>query len=203
MSYAGPKVFRSAVSELAKLPGIGEKTAQRLVLHLSRSETGKVERLSQALRELKEKLILCSICMGLTDENPCPICNDRGRDAHLVCVVEDPSDIFAIERSGQFRGVYHVLHGRLAPLEGVGPDELKVKELLKRVKTERPREVVLATNPDVEGEATALYIAKLLAAQGVKASRIAMGIPMGGHLEYADHVTLGRALAERREFSVP
>lgn len=202
MSYQGPKVFREAVAELSKLPGIGEKTAQRLVLHLVRIDSKEVEGLSESLKRLKSQMFLCSVCFGYTDGDPCPICKDPSRDEGIICVVEDPSDLFAIERSAQYRGVYHVLHGKLAPLEGIGPADLKTAELLRRVESKPPREVVLATNPDVEGDATALYLAKLLAGKKIRTSRIAMGIPMGGHLEYTDQVTLGRAILERREFGV-
>ncbi len=218
MTYQGPSVFRRAVSELAKLPGIGEKTACRLVFFLVQKDEKFVQNLALALNEVKTALELCSICFGYTDQNPCPICSvsiidggidagidsgrNHGRDSGLICVVEDPSDLFAIERSGQYQGVYHVLHGKLAPLDGVGPEDLKVSELLLRVETKPPREVILATNPDLEGDATALYLAKLLGERGIHATRIAMGIPMGGHLEYTDQVTLGRAIVERREFQI-
>jgi recombination protein RecR len=200
MSYLGPKAFRDAVTELSRLPGVGEKTAQRLVLHLVRVDAKQVDSLAESLRDLKSKLTLCSVCFGYTDTDPCPVCSDPNRDAALICVVEDPSDLFAVERSGQYRGVYHVLHGTLAPLDGIGPQDLKIEPLLGRVGANRPREVVLATNPNVEGDATALYLAKLLSERGIRTSRIAMGIPMGGHLEYTDQVTLGRAILERREF---
>jgi recombination protein RecR len=200
MSYQGPKVFRDAVAALSRLPGIGEKTASRLVLHLVRTPVGEVEALTGSLANLKSGLSLCTVCFGYTDSDPCPICRDPSRDEGMICVVEDPSDLFAIERSSQYRGVYHVLHGTLAPLDGIGPAELKVAELLRRVESRPPREIVLATNADVEGDATALYLAKILGERDLRTSRIAMGIPMGGHLEYTDGVTLGRAILERREF---
>jgi recombination protein RecR len=202
MSYQGPKVFRDAVAALSRLPGIGEKTASRLVLHLVRAETKDVELLSESLKNLKSQMSLCSVCFGYTDSDPCPVCKDPSRDEGIVCVVEDPSDLFAIERSSQYRGMYHVLHGTLAPLDGIGPADLKVAELIRRVEENPPREVVLATNPDVEGDATALYLAKILGDKKIRTSRIAMGIPMGGHLEYTDQVTLGRAILERRDFGV-
>jgi recombination protein RecR len=202
MSYRGPQAFRRAVTELARLPGIGEKSAQRLALFLVRSEGKYVQELAEALADLTRKITLCRTCFGLADTEECGICRDPARDDGLICVVEEPSDLMAVEQSGQYRGRYHVLHGSLAPLDGVGPEHLKVRELLERVKGRPVREVVLATNPDVEGEATALYVAKLLGEQGIRSSRIAMGIPMGGHLEYADQVTLARAIAERREFTV-
>ena len=203
MSHAqGPKAFRDAVAALAKLPGIGEKTAQRLVFHLVKTDAASVETMLGAIDRLKKKLRLCSNCFGYAEEEKCTICLDSTRDASMVCVVEDPSDLFAIERSGQYRGLYHVLHGRLSPLEGVGPGQLKTAELIARVEAHPPKEVILATNPDVEGDATALYFARLLSERGLATSRLAMGIPMGGHLEYTDHVTLGRALSERRQFGL-
>jgi recombination protein RecR len=202
MSYLGPKVFRDAVAALSRLPGIGERTASRLVLHLVRSEPKEIELLSDSLKRLKSEMALCSVCFGYTDGDPCPVCKDPSRDDGVICVVEDPSDLFAIERSSQYRGVYHVLHGTLSPLDGVGPKDLRVTELIRRVEVKPPREVVLATNPNVEGDATALYLAKLLGEKGIRTSRIAMGIPMGGHLEYTDQVTLGRAILERRDFGV-
>lgn len=201
-NYQGPKSFKKAVSELAKLPGVGEKTAQRLVFHLIREEAEVVDALVEAITYLKKHLNLCTLCHGYADETECVICKDVSRDHNVICLVEDPSDLFAIERSGQFRGVYHVLHGRLSPLEGIGPKQLKTEALLARVEKSLPREVILAMNPDVEGDATAMYFAKLLGDKGVPTTRLAMGIPMGGHLEYTDHITLGRALSERRKFSV-
>jgi recombination protein RecR len=201
MTYRGPQVLLRAVSELARLPGVGEKTAQRLVFHLAHAERDYIDALTAALAELKSKLRLCSVCCGLTDADPCSLCTDPKRERDLLCVVEDPSDLFAIERSGQFRGLYHVLNGTLSPLDGIGPDQLKIAELMRRVAEAKPREIVLATNPNVEGEATALYLAKLLSERGIPVTRIALGIPMGAHLEYADQVTVGRAIAERRAFS--
>lgn len=202
MSYQGPKAFRDAVHSLSRLPGVGEKTAARLVFNLVRTDIKEIEALADSLRNLKSQISLCTNCFGYTDSDPCPVCKDATRDQGLICVVEDPSDLFAIERSSQYRGVYHVLHGKLAPLDGIGPQDLKVADLLRRVEETSVREVVLATNPDVEGDATALYLAKLLGERKVRTSRIAMGIPMGGHLEYTDQITLGRAILERREFGV-
>ncbi|MFH1016671.1 MAG: recombination mediator RecR [Pseudomonadota bacterium] len=199
--YRGPQAFLKAVAELSRLPGIGERTAQRLAFYLVDEGSDYAKALAEAIVDLKSKIFLCSVCCGLTDADPCPICRDSHRDSELICVVEDPSDQMAVERSGQFRGLYHVLHGCLAPLDGVGPEKLKVAELLKRVETKPVKEVVLATNPNVEGEATALYLARLLKERGVRTSRIALGLPMGGHLEYADQVTIGRAISERRGFS--
>jgi recombination protein RecR len=203
MIYRGPQALLRAVAELSKLPGIGERTAQRLAFHLIDAEGGYIRSLAEALVDLKNKISLCSVCCGLTDSDLCPICKDTHRDTEVICVVEDPSDLMAVERSGQYRGLYHVLHGCLAPLDGVGPENLKVAELLKRVDAKPPREVVLATNPNVEGEATALYLSRLLTERKVLTSRIALGLPMGGNLEYADQVTLGRSIAERRGFSTP
>jgi recombination protein RecR len=203
MIYRGPQALLRAVAELSKLPGIGERTAQRLAFHLIHAEGGYIRSLAEALVDLKNKISLCSVCCGLTDSDLCPICKDTHRDTEVICVVEDPSDLMAVERSGQYRGLYHVLHGCLAPLDGVGPENLKVAELLRRVDAKPPREVVLATNPNVEGEATALYLSRLLTERKVMTSRIALGLPMGGNLEYADQVTLGRSIAERRGFSTP
>ena len=200
MIYLGPKAFLNVVSELSLLPGIGEKTAQRLVFHLLEASEEQVKSLAEAIAALKNQIRFCQICCGLTSESPCPICASPERDVETICVVEDPSDLMAIERTAQYRGLYHVLHGSLSPLEGRGPKELKVAELLKRLEKNKPREVILATNPDVEGEATALYIAKLLSEKGIATTRIALGLPMGGHLEYADHLTVSRAISERRHF---
>jgi len=200
MIYLGPKAFVEAVSELSRLPGVGEKTAQRLVFHLLHAPDDFLKELSSSIANLKSQIRLCSVCCGLTDVSPCPICTNSNRDHELICVVEDPSDQMAIERTAQYRGLYHVLHGSLSPLDGRGPKDLKVAELLKRFENVKPREVILATNPDVEGEATALYLAKLLTEKGIATTRIALGLPMGGHLEYADHLTVGRAISERRQY---
>lgn len=202
MNYQGPKVFKDAVAQLARMPGIGEKTAQRLVFHLVRADAEQVEKLVNSMIDLKKFLRLCELCFGYSEELTCAVCVETSRDRETICLVEDPSDLFAIERSGQYRGIYHVLHGRLSPLEGIGPNQLKTAELLERVKISPPKEVILATNPDVEGDATALYFARLLSERGISTSRLAMGIPMGGNLEYTDQVTLGRALMERRQFSI-
>jgi recombination protein RecR len=196
-SSQGPVVFRKAVQALSNLPGIGEKTAQRLVFHLMKQGLDLTQNISRSILEMKQQMKLCSTCFGYTDQEKCIICTDSKRDHELVCVVEDPCDVFAIEKSGQFRGVYHVLHGTLSPLEGVGPAQLKIKEMMERFES-RPREVILATNPSVEGDTTALYISNLLKNHGVSLTRIAMGIPMGGHLEYMDQVTLARAIHDRR-----
>ena len=183
---------------LAKLPGVGEKTAQRLAFHILESEAGYARDLAQALLALREEVRLCSTCCNLTANDPCPICRDSQRDARVICVVETVPDLLAVERTREFRGRYHVLHGALSPLDGVGPDQLKLRELVARL-GQGVEEVIVATNPTVEGEATALYITRLVKPLGVRVTRIAQGVPMGGDLEYADQVTLARALQGRRE----
>jgi recombination protein RecR len=187
------------IQELAKLPGIGEKTAARLAFHVLRADRSLADGLAAALRALKDQTRLCSVCHGLTESDPCPICGDPRRSDSSICVVEEPADLIAIERSKGFQGRYHVLHGALSPLDGVGPEELQIAGLLQRLRGDHVTEVIIATNPTVEGEATALYLAKLIKPLGVTVSRIANGIPMGGDVEYADVVTLGRALDGRRE----
>jgi recombination protein RecR len=201
MSSQGPVVFRKAVQALSNLPGIGERTAQRLVFHLMKQDAGFTQNISTSIVEMKQQMKLCSTCFGYTDQEKCVICVDTKRDHELVCVVEDPCDVFALEKSGQFRGSYHVLHGTLSPLEGVGPDQLKIKEMIGRFATIKPREVILATNPSVEGDTTALYISNLLKDRAISITRIAMGIPMGGSLEYMDQVTLARAIHDRRSIT--
>lgn len=187
------------IRELAKLPGIGEKTASRLAFHILRAPGDYARDLAQALVEVKDKIRLCSVCMNLTADDPCALCADARRDAGLIAVVATPPDLYAIERTGGFRGRYHVLHGVLSPLEGVGPDDLRIKELLGRLGGGAVREIIVATSPNVEGEATALYLAKVLRPLGVKVTRIASGVAVGGELEYADGVTITRALEARRE----
>jgi recombination protein RecR len=187
------------VQELTKLPGIGEKTATRLAFHLIRTNRAEVEALAAALVSLRDEIRTCSTCFALAATDPCEICQEPQRLPETVCVVEDDADLSAIERSGSFRGKYHVLQGSLAPLEGVGPEDLRVTELLRRLQDGSVREVIIATNPTTEGEATAIYLAKLIKPLGVRVSRIAHGIPMGGDVEYADTATLGRALDGRRE----
>jgi recombination protein RecR len=186
------------IEELARLPGIGPKTAQRLTFFLLRQPKETVIRLSEALVHMKERTMLCTVCLNLTDADPCHICRDERRDGSMICVVEEPLDILAIERSREFRGKYHVLHGSISPMEGIGPDDLKISELLRRLGDGVVEEVILATNPNVEGEATAAYLARLLRPLGVNVSRIARGLPAGGDLEYADDVTLASALEGRR-----
>ena len=181
----------------ARLPGVGEKTAQRLAFHVLKSPPEYARDLAEALLALREEVRLCSVCCNLTAQDPCPICQDAQRDATTICVVESVPDLLAVERTREFRGRYHVLHGALSPLDGVGPDQLKIKELLARLAG--VEEVIVATDPTIEGEATALYLTRLLKPMGVRMTRIAQGVPMGGDLEYADQVTLARALQGRRE----
>ncbi len=183
---------------LSRLPGIGEKTAARLAFFILRADEAYARELARAIDELKSETRFCSVCFALTEEDPCEICRDSKRDRSLLCVVEEPSDVVAIERSHGFRGLYHVLHGAISPLDGRGPDELRVGALVERVASGEVREVVLATNPTVEGEATAVYLARLLKPRGVEVSRIAHGIPVGGNIEYADQITVGRAIEGRR-----
>lgn len=186
------------IHEMAKLPGIGEKTATRLAYHVLKSPKEYALSFASALVEVKEKIHFCSICANLTDRDPCLICKDPRRDRSIICVVEDPTDLGAIEKTSSFRGQYHVLHGVLSPLDGIGPNDLRIKELLSRLK-EKVTEIIIATNPSVEGEATALYISKIVKPLGVKITRIASGVPMGGDLEYIDQVTISRAIEARHE----
>jgi recombination protein RecR len=189
----------SLVRELGKLPGIGEKTAARLAFHILRAPAEDAAALAQAIVDLKARIHPCGVCGDYTDQEPCALCSDSRRDGDLVCVVSHPQDVVAIERTGGYRGRYHVLHGVLSPLDGVGAEDLRVAELIERVAAGTIKEVILATNPSVEGETTAAYLAKLLAPHGVRTSRIATGVPMGGELEYADRLTLARALDGRRD----
>ena len=197
MAVADP--IARLVKELARLPGIGEKSAQRLAFHVLEAGAGYATALAEAIVGVVRDVRLCSTCQTLTDRDPCSLCADPRRDGKVICVVESVPDLLAVERTHEFRGRYHVLHGALSPLEGVGPGDLKIRELLVRLEHTPAEEVVLATNPDVEGEATALYLQKLLKPLGIRVTRIAQGVPMGGDLEYADQVTLARALAGRRE----
>jgi recombination protein RecR len=185
------------IEEFGKLPGIGPKTASRLAFFLLRSSREEATALAEAILEVKERIRLCSRCYNITESDPCAICADPGRDA-AICVVEEPLDVLALERTGQFKGRYHVLHGAVSPIEGIGPEQLKIQELLQRVRVENPDEVILATNLDIPGEATATYLHRLLVPLGVNVTRPASGLPVGGDLEYADEITLGRALAGRR-----
>ena len=194
-----PDPLNRLVAQLAKLPGIGEKTAQRLAFHILRAPGEYAVDLAQAIREVKEKVHLCTRCFALTDTELCNFCRDTRRDERLLCVVESFADLMALERTREFKGRYHVLHGVLSPLEGVGPDQLRIKELLERLGDGKAEEIILATNPDVEGEATALYLTRLLKPMGLRLSRIAQGLPMGGDMEYADQATLAKALSARRD----
>ncbi|MGH7318533.1 MAG: recombination mediator RecR [Candidatus Rokuibacteriota bacterium] len=198
MSYHPPSL-RRLMEALQRLPGVGPKTAQRLTFHLLKQPAEAVRDLAEALVDLKARVGYCSRCFNVTDEDPCRICGDPARDTGLLCVVEEPNDLLAMERTGEYRGRYHVLLGALSPLDGIGPEELKVRELLARLDTDRVHEVILATNPNVEGDATAIYLAKLLRPLAVRVTRIARGLPVGGDLEYADEVTLARALEGRKE----
>lgn len=198
MKFFAPPVER-LIEEFAKLPGIGQKTAQRLAFHILNLPKEDAERFADAIREAKSTVFTCKVCQNLTDGEICPICANPARDRGLICVVADPKDVIAFERTREFSGLYHVLHGVISPLNHVGPDEIRIRELLQRVADEDIREVIIATNPDTEGEATAMYISRLLKPFGVRVTRLAYGIPVGGHLEYIDEVTLMRALEGRRE----
>ena len=187
------------IEQLTRLPGIGEKTAGRLAFYVLRADRRYAQDLAEALLAVKDETRLCSVCFALTEVDPCPICSDPGRSAEVICVVEEPADLLAVERAREFHGRYHVLHGALAPLDGIGPDELKIQPLLLRLRDGTVREVILATNPTAEGEATALYIARLVKPLGVRVTRIARGLPMGGDVEYTDVVTLAKSLEGRRE----
>ncbi len=187
------------IEELHRLPGIGPKSAQRLAYYLLRASAEEAQALADAIVEVKERVRLCSVCQNTTDVDPCQICSDVSRDRSVICVVEEPLDILAIERTRGHRGLYHVLHGAISPADGIGPEQLKVRELLGRMKDDGVREVIMATNPNLEGEATTMYIVRLLQPLGVKVTRLARGLPMGGDLEYADDLTLARALENRQE----
>ncbi|HKB86397.1 MAG TPA: recombination mediator RecR [Ignavibacteriaceae bacterium] len=195
MQIAEP--LTTAIEELSKLPGIGRKTAQRLALHLLKSESETVENLVESLRDLKLKLRFCSRCFNISEGELCEVCKSTKRDQSVICVVEEASDVIAIEKTHEFRGLYHVLGGVLSPLTGISPELLKVKELLKRFEKEQVQEVILALNADTEGETTSLYLAKLIKPLGIKVSRIARGLPIGGDLEFADEATIGRAMLSR------
>ena len=193
------KPIDNLIEALTKLPGIGKKTASRLAFHILRSSLSEAQGLARAILDVKEKIRLCSICFNLTDEDSCWICRDERRTREILCVVEGPNDLIAIENTGAFKGRYHVLHGTISPLEGVGPDDIRIREVLERIHREGVVEVILATNPTVEGGATALYLTDLIRPLGVKVTRIAYGIPMGGEIEYSDGMTLSKALEGRRE----
>ena len=196
-----PEPVARLIEALQRLPGIGPKTAQRLTFFMLKRPADEIRELAESLVGVKERIVSCSTCFNVTDQDPCRICSDPARDTGLLCIVEEPNDLLAMERTGEFKGRYHVLLGALSPLEGIGPDDLKVRELLARLDAGGASEVILATNPNVEGEATAMYIAQLLRPLDLRVTRIASGLPVGGDLEYADEVTLGRAFEGRRELS--
>jgi recombination protein RecR len=195
--YAGP--VQDLIDELGRLPGIGPKSAQRIAFHLLKLESQDALRLARAITEVKDKVSFCATCFNVAEGDLCGICADSRRDATVVCVVEEPRDLVAVEKTGEFAGRYHVLQGAISPIEGVGPDQLRVRELLARIEREGIGEVILCTNPNLEGEATAMYLGRLLKPLGITVTRIASGLPVGGDLEYADELTLGRALEGRRE----
>lgn len=192
-----PRALNTLIEELCRLPGIGEKTAQRLAFFLLRTSSARAKRLAQAIVEVKERIIFCSQCGGITETDPCSLCTDPSRDRSVICVVEDPSDVFLIERTGIYKGLYHVLMGALSPLDGIGPEQLRIDALLERVNRGGVHEVICATNPNMEGEATVLYLAKLMKPRSIRLTRLAHGLPVGGHLEYADEITLSRSLEGR------
>jgi len=187
------------IEHFRALPGIGQKTAARLAYHVLDMSVEDAKSLSNAIVEAKEKIGYCKVCFNLSDRSPCEICDSSKRDGKIICVVEEPQDVAAMEKTREFRGLYHVLHGAISPLEGVGPNDIRIKELVTRIAESDVKEVIIATNPNVEGEATAMYIAKLLKPAGIKVTRIGSGLPVGGNLEYADEVTLSKALENRRE----
>ncbi len=186
------------IDELARLPGIGPKSASRLTFFLLRAPREQALGLAEAILEVKDRIRLCSHCFNITESDPCSLCADESRDSSMICVVEEPLDVLALERTGEFRGLYHVLHGAISPVDGIGPEQIRVRELFDRINNERPSEVILATNPNIEGEATAMYILRQIGGRGITVSRPASGLPVGSDLEYADEITLGRALAGRR-----
>jgi recombination protein RecR len=194
-----PDSLTRLIEQFQKLPGIGAKSAQRLAFHVLKTPRADAEQLCDAIRDVKERVTYCSTCNNITDADPCVFCTNAARDHRQICVVEEPQNVTVVEKTREFRGVYHVLMGALSPLHGVGPDDLKIKGLLSRVADEQVDEVIIATNPTVEGEATALYLARLLKPLGVRVTRIAMGVPVGSDLEYADEVTMTRAMENRRD----
>ena len=196
---AAPAPVAKLIEAFHKLPGIGPKSAQRLTYHMLRIPPEEALALAQAIIELKEKTVLCSVCQNVTESDPCNVCRDDSRDRSLICVVEEPLDILAVERTGGFHGLYHVLHGVISPMDGVGPEDLKVNELLARLRGGSVTEVIMATNPNLEGEATSMYISRLLTPMDIRVTRLARGLPMGSDLEYADEVTLSRALENRQD----
>ncbi|MGN0694636.1 MAG: recombination mediator RecR [Lentihominibacter sp.] len=195
--YAKP--LNRLIGELSRLPGIGGKTAQRLAFHILSMDEKDVNTLADVIKQAKKEMVYCSVCGNLTDRDPCAICSDRSRDESTICVVESPRDLVAMEKIKEYHGYYHVLHGTISPMDGIGPDDINLKSLISRLGNENVKELIIATNPTIEGEATAMYIARLIKPSGIKVSRIAHGIPVGGDLEYADEVTLLKAVEGRRE----
>ena len=187
------------IEEFSKLPGVGRKTAQRLAFHVVNMNTNDVESLSNAILDAKREIKYCSICCNITDKDPCSMCSNKNRDSQVICVVEDPRDVAAMERTKEFKGQYHVLNGVISPMDGIGPDMIKIRELITRLANQDVQEIIMATNPTIEGEATAMYIARLVKPMGIKDTRIAHGLTVGGDLEYADEVTISKALEGRRE----
>jgi recombination protein RecR len=196
-----PEALAKLIDAFTRLPGIGPKTAGRLAFHVLRMKEEDVTDFAKALVNSKRNLHYCSVCCNITDIDPCRICQDKSRDASIICVIQEPKDLVAMERTREFRGYYHVLHGAISPMEGIGPDEIYVAELLKRLGDETVQELIMATNPNIEGEATAMYLSRLIKPFGIKVTRIAHGLPVGGDMEYADEVTLTKALEGRRELS--
>ena len=194
-----PDPLAKLISELQKLPSIGPKTAQRIAMHILRMKDEDAKRLGQVISDVKDQIIYCSLCGGVTDRDPCHICSDQRRDHKMICVVEETDDIMALERAGIFKGVYHVLMGALSPMEGINPDDLRIKELFERINSREITEVLIATNPNSQGQATAIYLSKKIKPMGIRVTQLAYGLPVGGDIEYADEVTLGKALEGRRE----
>lgn len=194
-----PRPLGKLINELSRLPGIGGKTAQRLAFHILSLDDAEAESLAHSILEAKQTMKYCSVCGNLTDQDPCVICQDKNRKQDVICVVESPKDVMAMERIKEFEGLYHVLHGAISPMDGIGPEDINLKQLIVRLQNSQVKELILATNPNIEGEATAMYIARLIKPSGIKVSRIANGIPVGGDLEYADEVTLLKAMEGRRE----
>lgn len=199
MTAVTPAPVTRLIEAFAQLPGIGPKTASRLTFYLLRRPAEQSQALADALRDMAENTRFCSTCFNIAEQSPCSVCSDDSRDRSILCVVEEPLDVVAIDRTGDYRGLYHVLHGAISPVDGIGPDELRISELLARLDHEVVKEVLLATNPNLEGEATAMYLARLIQAPGIRVTRLARGLPVGGDLEYADSDTLGRALKGRQE----
>jgi recombination protein RecR len=196
---ATPKAVTRLVEELCRLPGVGPKTGSRLAYYLLRASAEQALALAEAIRQVKEQTVVCSVCFNIADSSPCSVCSDSSRDLSQICVVEEPLDALAIERTRQYHGLYHVLHGAISPVDGIGPEELRIRELLVRAKSGTVREVLMATNPNLEGEATAMYVARQILPLGIRVTRLARGLPIGADLEYADEVTLAQALEGRRD----